>query len=263
MKQILEGFPDVEGFLRSSNNISPATVKKLLEILTSSVKKIQLRMELAIVIDAGEVIVKGTYNLEGDGPLALTTYEELRKIYNFVSLPHYPNVNACARSLAATNANAEQQLITYYAKSCVEPGFQYFKAKFDGELKPIVSFFKGARLLSPEKMKDTLVDQSTVDDLASTFPCLSAQTVSDLKAELPSYKAAVDDVDPSVDAYDWWQRHEQELPYWCTAFKLVLLVQPSSASAERVFSLLQNSFTQRQSSSLEDYIETSLMLQYN
>ena len=47
------------------------------------------------------------------------------------------------------------------------------------------------------------------------------------------------------------------------AFKLVLLVQPSSAAAERVFSLLQNSFSQRQSSSLEDYIETSLMLQYN
>ena len=45
--------------------------------------------------------------------------------------------------------------------------------------------------------------------------------------------------------------------------KLVLLVQPSSAAAERVFSLLQNSFSQRQSSSLEDYIETSLMLQYN
>ena len=47
-----------------------------------------------------------------------------------------------------------------------------------------------------------------------------------------------------------------------SSFKLILLVQPSSAAAERVFSLLQNSFTQRQFS-LEDYIETSIMLQYN
>ena len=84
-----------------------------------------------------------------------------------------------------------------------------------------------------------------------------------LKAELFSYKATVDDIDPSVDTHDWWQRHRQEVPHWCTAFKLVLLVQPSSAAAERVFALLQNSFTQRQSSSLEDYIETSIMLQYN
>ena len=55
-------------------------MKKLNEILTDSLKKIQLRMELAAIVDAGEYFVKGTYNLEGDSPLALTTYEELRKI---------------------------------------------------------------------------------------------------------------------------------------------------------------------------------------
>ena len=42
-----------------------------------------------------------------------------------------------------------------------------------------------------------------------------------------------------------------------------LLVQPSSAAAERVFSILSNSFTDTQRSSLEDYIETSIMIQYN
>ena len=73
-KQILEGYPDVEGFLRSSDNLSPASVRKLLEILNDSVKKVQLRIELAVIIDAGELFVKGTYNLEGDGPLALSTY---------------------------------------------------------------------------------------------------------------------------------------------------------------------------------------------
>ena len=44
---------------------------------------------------------------------------------------------------------------------------------------------------------------------------------------------------------------------------MILLVQPFSAAAERVFSLLSNSFTERQMSSLEDYnIETSIMIQY-
>ena len=33
MKQVLEGYPDVEGFLKSCDNLSPATVKKLNEIL--------------------------------------------------------------------------------------------------------------------------------------------------------------------------------------------------------------------------------------
>ena len=46
-------------------------------------------------------------------------------------------------------------------------------------------------------------------------------------------------------------------------YKRVLLCQPSSAAAERVFSLLNNSFSDRKSHSLEDYIEISVMLQYN
>ena len=43
----------------------------------------------------------------------------------------------------------------------------------------------------------------------------------------------------------------------------VLLVQPSSVAAERVFSLLNNAFHSQQESSLEDYLELSVMLQYN
>ena len=36
-----------------------------------------------------------------------------------------------------------------------------------------------------------------------------------------------------------------------------------SAASERIFSLERNSFGERQNSSLQDYIEASLMLQYN
>ena len=42
-----------------------------------------------------------------------------------------------------------------------------------------------------------------------------------------------------------------------------LVVNPSSAAVERVFSLLNNSFKKQQELSMEDYIESSLMLQYN
>ena len=53
------------------------------------------------------------------------------------------------------------------------------------------------------------------------------------------------------------------LPSWSNACKGVLLIQPSlSAAAERL-SILSNSFTNRQEHSLKDYIETSVMLQYN
>lgn len=75
---------------------------------------------------------------------------------------------------------------------------------------------------------------------------------------------AVEDLDPDIDIFEWWKRHdEQDLPYWSSALKDILLVKPSSAAFERVFSLLQHSFNNQQYSSLEDYIEVSLMLQYN
>ena len=79
--------------------------------------------------------------------------------------------------------------------------------------------------------------------------------------EIPMYMAASEDVSTEIDLIAYWKRHAIELPKWANAFKKVLLVQPSSAAAERVFSILQR-FTAQQQSSLEDYIEHSVMLQF-
>ena len=39
----------------------------------------------------------------------------------------------------------------------------------------------------------------------------------------------------------------------------MLLMQPSSAAAERVFSFLKASFNERQENALEDYVEAAIM----
>ena len=56
-----------------------------------------------------------------------------------------------------------------------------------------------------------------------------------------------------------WEIIKNPFVYWL----LGVLLQPSSAAAERVFSLLSNSFKENQQNALEDYISTSVMLQYN
>ena len=43
----------------------------------------------------------------------------------------------------------------------------------------------------------------------------------------------------------------------------MILIQPSSAAAERAFSLLNSIITANQESALADYVEVSLMLQFN
>ena len=65
------------------------------------------------------------------------------------------------------------------------------------------------------------------------------------------------------DKLAWWKSHQHELPNWSKACKNALLIQPSAAAAECVFSLLNKSFKETQARALEDYIETSIMLQYN
>ena len=68
---------------------------------------------------------------------------------------------------------------------------------------------------------------------------------------------------PEVDPVSWWNHHSTELPQWASAVCLVLLILPSSAETECACSLLDCSFGLNQDSALQDYIESSLMLQYN
>ena len=73
----------------------------------------------------------------------------------------------------------------------------------------------------------------------------------------------VADASREIEPLDWWKRHETDLPKWSGAARKIVLVQPSSAAAERVFSILHCSFGDRQQHALEDYIEASVQLQYN
>ena len=148
-----------------------------------------------------------------------------------------------------------------YAKTCDEPAYAYFKSKFEGELKPLVQAFKAARIFSPSKANELKPTTRDVDELQ----CFSfdSSLLEGLKAELATYLARCDDVSTETPICDWWRNHESEIPKWAEACKRILLCQPPSAAAERVFSLLNNSFSDRQSHSLEDYTETSVMLQCN
>ena len=98
--------------------------------------------------------------------------------------------------------------------------------------------------------------QPTAADIDSfaIIPFLSQQqTLSGLKEELPAYLATC----------LWWKMNSESLPKWSTGAKQILLIQPSSAAAERVFSLLTTTFSEQHIHSSNDYVEASIMLQYN
>ena len=122
--------------------------------------------------------------------------------------------------------------------------------------------FKAARLFVPQKVNDMKPDANTINSLAA-FPFFTSSTLSNLKSELPVYLVKAADISADTCVVDWWERNCHSLPHWSSAVKKVLLVQPTTAAAERVFSLLNSSFGNRQDGALQDYMEPSLMLQYN
>ena len=108
--------------------------------------------------------------------------------------------------------------------------------------------FKAARLFCPVRIQWLKPTNVLVESLR-VFPFLDSDTTIDgLKAELK---------------VDWWCGHEEQLPRWAFAVKQVLLVQPSSATVERVFSTLKASFNEQQNCALVDYLQASVMSLYN
>jgi len=67
------------------------------------------------------------------------------------------------------------------------------------------------------------------------FPFFPSSVIEELNKELPDYLSAAEDVSSEVDAIAWWKDYEYRLPNWAKACKYIILVQPSSATTERVF----------------------------
>ena len=68
------------------------------------------------------------------------------------------------------------------------------------------------------------------------FPFLDNDNIiANLARELPDYLAAADGVvmEDEEEKLAWWAANSVRLPQWASLVKKLLLIQPSSASAER------------------------------
>ena len=67
-----------------------------------------------------------------------------------------------------------------------------------GELKDIVLAFKAARYFVPSKLNELKPTATDIESL-KLFPFFDASFISQLKAELPAYVAAAEDVSPGFE----------------------------------------------------------------
>ena len=263
MNLVIEYFADVQPFVRENDHLA-ATRAHLMEIFNSPTDSKDLELELAAFVDEGNNFVSATYYLEGDGPLDFSCYVRLATVSNAVAVATYPNVEGVARRQAVGNLPVYNQLVAK-AKVCIYSGLQFFQRKFSQEFYENVPAFRSARLCCPVQVQQLRPTAASVEELRRLRFLDNDAIIQGLTAELPRNLAIADgaDLQTEEEKLQWWSRNEANLPNWSSVVKKVLLVQPSSVSAERVFSIMNNFFTNQQDAALEKTVEASVMLCYN
>ena len=264
MEQAATHFGDIGPFLEELKNvdIAPKISYHLRQLLACELDRKALIMELAAVVDASKPFVKATYNLKGDGLRGFSTYTTLQAVATAAAQHHYPNVVAQSLSLGATPAEVAE--LRALAREGVQPGINYFLKKFNNDFYNVVRVFQAARMACPSAVQDLRPSPEDVEQLCR-LPFLDDDvTIRALQKELSNYLPEADGVKiVHGEQMQLWKEHHVQLRHWSSAAKRLALVQPSSAVAERVFSLLSALFDDQQTAALEDYLEAAVMLAYN
>ena len=109
--------------------------------------------------------------------------------------------------------------------------------------------FKAARIFDPAwfcVQNDTTIHDAVTELTNVPAMHMDEKKTSGILAEVPLYKASASGFDVKQDLVEWWRLHHLKLPLLCAGAQIAMLIQPSSAAAERVFSIL-NMFNSQQS----------------
>jgi hypothetical protein len=157
----------------------------------------QIRLELAIMVDAGTPICQVTYALEGDGILITEAFDHLETLRLFIDAHEYPNLQAGLRTMDVL----EPQRLKYEcaALECVLHMFNSLRTHIlndDALLHGLLQLCKAARVLSPIKYRHmSLLNK----DLSGLARVLSGEEIAAMKQEEPSYAQAAHQYDVNGD----------------------------------------------------------------
>jgi len=257
IQQVCQHWPDVLKFIKEVDQTLTATKK--LKCLISS-HSIPLEIELASLVEYSKPLVSCCYFLESDGLIILDAYDKLNEVkFHLESNSLHPNIAAVIKKHSLNDLAKKlefERTIKEKIKNCKEyfTG-QLFKHKLSFDICKAARYFSPVKFISMEL-------ENILDDL-SIFPWMSEDIKKKLHEEISTYKSLCQNLSSQTDIFDWWRLNELKLPTWYYCFEYVSLYLTSSAAAERLGSMFHNKFSDSNQQSLEDYIEISMMMQYN
>ena len=185
-------------------------------------------MEPAVVIDAG-------VHLEGDGPLVFSCYERLSAVAHAVAVDHYPNTEAVSREIANCDAALLSCLIAQ-AKAWVRPGLKFYQKKFIVQFCDTVKAYIAVRFCCPVQVQKLRPTAATLEGFRNfPFSNNNATIANNHAREILQYIATAEGATVTCEDDDnvrLWAAHRDTLPFWAAIVKKLLLLQPSSATAE-------------------------------
>ena len=130
------------------------------------------------------------------------------------------------------------------------------------------------RVSPPRRSASTLEHKACFSEFQRDQSTNRSPLLEKMGQEIPTYFTLLQSVDVSVFDHDkppeftaavldWWRGNCTQIPNWAVAARIMFAIPPSSAAAERIFSILGNSFDPTRQTALQDLVEGTLMVRFN
>jgi hypothetical protein len=266
---------------------SPKGAAKLAEAVQGNLSnESTLAMELAVFRDVGVRFREANLLFQGDGFLAPFVYDKILSINAMFhgigdgrAAQELPNVAAIIT--AARNPNKD--LMWTEAKAILEPAYTKYNNLFnkgakDGEAKvslmPTMQLFRVAQLFHPRfcqtwiNRKEKPLNLAEAMKLEDLRRLLGAQLCDEMVAEFPSLLVLYANLKEATnlnpgELLTFWSRNARHVPAWICAARIFCLLQPSSAAAERAFSIWRTSVGDQQVVTLEDRQKVTMQIKFS
>lgn len=224
----------------------------------------EFRLELAVYIDAGKILVDATARLEGDGFLAPFASDLINTIRLAPGVIQFSNLEAELSYQNYDVITMQQKFAVYTTK--ILPAYEYINEVFDNDpcLRDSLKIFQTCKWLLPTSAKYMDTSKFLNDIISSGL--MQQPEVTDLLKELPVYLQLASTVGTEMNPYnlfDFFVDHRDKLRMFYVLACRAALLQPSSATSERVFSMLEASLKSNMGSLLGDGISGRVLLRYN